>query len=156
MGDNEGPELVEAALDLLLYAPLGLAVGCTDLLPELAERGRNHVRNAQAIGKFAVDAGQKKVNEALTDGDSPVGDILRGLGLLPDRDPIVADRDTPAPAPGSGLPIDGYDELPAAQIVPLLAALDPADLARVRAHEESGRARKTILSRIGQLERRSA
>lgn len=155
MGDHESSELVEAALDLFVYAPLGLAVGWTEVVPDLAQRGRSHVRNARAIGKFAVDAGQQKAATALSDPDSPVGDILRGLGLVGDRpDEPTPDRPDEPAAPS--MPIAGYDDLTAAEIVPLLADLDAAGLQLVADHERAARSRKTILNRIGQLEHRSS
>jgi hypothetical protein len=49
------------------------------------------------------------------------------------------------------LPIPGYDQLKVADILPLLVNLDTADLAAVRAAEEAGKARTTVLSRIDSL-----
>lgn len=51
----------------------------------------------------------------------------------------------------SGLPIPGYDELSASQVVERLAGLESEDLDAVREYELAGRARKTILGRIEQL-----
>ena len=36
-------KVAEAALDVFVYAPMGLALEAKDLLPKLAERGRNQV-----------------------------------------------------------------------------------------------------------------
>ncbi|MCP5027179.1 MAG: hypothetical protein GY929_12930 [Actinomycetia bacterium] len=154
MGDHESSELIEAALDFFVYAPLGLAVSCTDVVPDLAQRGRHHVRNAQAIGKFAIDSGQHKVGAVLNDPDSPMGDILRGLGLLTDTPPGPTNRGG-EPTDPPEVPIAGYDQLTAAEIVPLLPALGTDDLQLVLEHEQAGRSRKTILNRIGQLQSRS-
>ncbi|MCP3909413.1 MAG: hypothetical protein GY713_00495 [Actinomycetia bacterium] len=152
MSDTDESELVEAALDLFVFAPLGLAIGSSELIPVLAQRGREHVRNAQAVGKLAVNMGQQKLVDAINDPESPVTDILRGLGLLGEH---AADP-TPEPAPTSGLPIPGYDDHTAAEIVPLLADLDSAGLRAVHDHETANRARKTILNRIRQLNSRSS
>jgi hypothetical protein len=58
----------ERALDLFVYAPLGLLVSARDLLPELVERGRQQlspqVNSAHAIGKFAVKQGSKQAGKA--------------------------------------------------------------------------------------------
>ncbi len=55
-----------------------------------------------------------------------------------------------APAAGD-LPIDGYDQLGASQIVARLDGLGPAELDSVRRYELAGRHRRTILTRIQQL-----
>ena len=49
------------------------------------------------------------------------------------------------------LPIQDYDELLVSEILPLLADLDADELATVRAHEEEGKGRATLLRRIDQL-----
>jgi hypothetical protein len=50
------------------------------------------------------------------------------------------------------LAIPGYDALSASQVVPRLEGLNTSELEAVRAYEESGRGRKTVLSRIAQLQ----
>jgi len=50
------------------------------------------------------------------------------------------------------LAIPGYDTLSASQVVPRLDGLAPDELEAVRAYEESSRKRKTILSRVQQLQ----
>lgn len=64
----------------------------------------------------------------------------------------------PPPAPASGdraadhdLPIPGYDELSASQVVERLAGLSTAELTAVRAYEADHRKRRTILGKIDQL-----
>jgi hypothetical protein len=47
--------------------------------------------------------------------------------------------------------IENYDSLTAAQILPLLAPLPAEQLDRIEIHEQSQRARKTVLSRLRQL-----
>ena len=54
-------------------------------------------------------------------------------------------------AAGGEVPIQDYDELLVSEILPLLADLDADELAAVRAHEEDGKARATLLRRIDQL-----
>jgi len=51
----------------------------------------------------------------------------------------------------SQLPIPGYDTLAASQVVQRLEGLSLAELDAVSAYEQSGRARKTILTRVSQL-----
>jgi hypothetical protein len=52
---------------------------------------------------------------------------------------------------GGSFPIDGYDELKASDILPLLPELHPEDLKLVRQEEAAGKARTSILSRIDVL-----
>ena len=60
---------------------------------------------------------------------------------------------TPPPSP-DGLAIPGYDSLAASQVVPRLAGLSPDELAAVGAYESAHRARRTILTRVRQLQER--
>lgn len=58
-----------------------------------------------------------------------------------------------APRPdGSALAIPGYDTLSASQVVQRLAGLSADELEAVRAYEEATRGRRTILSKISQLQ----
>jgi hypothetical protein len=50
-----------------------------------------------------------------------------------------------------GFPIADYDDLRVAEILPLLPELDADELAEVRAREESGKARATVLARVDEL-----
>jgi hypothetical protein len=58
----------ERALDLFVYAPLGLALSARDLLPDLVEKGRKQltgqVNSARFVGQFAVKQGSKQANKA--------------------------------------------------------------------------------------------
>lgn len=48
----------------------------------------------------------------------------------------------------AAFPISDYDELLVTEIIPLLSALDAAELEQVRAREQSGKARTSVLRRI--------
>lgn len=50
------------------------------------------------------------------------------------------------------LPIPGYDELAASQVIPRLEGLEPDELESVRRYEASNRGRRTILARIVQIQ----
>ena len=66
------------------------------------------------------------------------------------------DEDMTATSAGSDFPIPGYDTLTVGQILPKLSALSGDELAQVRAREELGRRRGTILDRIDRLASRAA
>jgi hypothetical protein len=61
---TEDQPLNERLLDLLVYAPTGVALSVVEEFPRLAERGRQRlgvrVTSARAVGQFAVRAGQEE------------------------------------------------------------------------------------------------
>lgn len=85
MSDRKPP--VDAALDVLLYAPLGFALEARTLLPKLVERGRNQVSMAKVMGQFAVQQGQveasKRLGPVQEQVKGQVGSVLADLGLAP-------------------------------------------------------------------------
>ena len=174
MTDQKSP--IEQALDLVLYAPVGLALTAREELPRMIEKGRQRISGqvmlARMLGQFAVDQGQHEATKMARQA----GEALIGLGILPgDKGgapapppPSMVD-DAPAPAPatanGSVIPtpgepapssadlaIPGYDSLSASQVVQRLAGLAPGELEAVRAYEASTRGRRTILNRVAQLQ----
>lgn len=62
----------------------------------------------------------------------------------------TADEEPDAERP---LPIARYDELKAKEIIDLLDDLEPAELERIRLHEEANRKRKTVLGKLDRLAR---
>jgi hypothetical protein len=66
--------------------------------------------------------------------------------------PPPATRPSPPVAPSAAdLPIPGYDSLSASQVVQRLPGLSREELEAVRAYEQAGRGRKTVLLRVAQL-----
>ena len=164
---------LDRAVDLLVYAPLGLAFAAREELPRLIARGRREaegqVNVARVVGHFAVDRGQKEAGKLLRQ----VSERLADLGLVPDprrttrpADPPAPPGPAPDPAPAAPpqpttaprpegahlLAIPGYDSLSAPQVVQRLDGLSRDELEAVRAYEAASRGRKTILSRIAQLQ----
>jgi hypothetical protein len=58
-------------------------------------------------------------------------------------------------SPAGGFPIAGYETLTVGQILPRLSDLDAGELAQVRAREQQGRNRGTILDRVDRLSARA-
>jgi hypothetical protein len=162
-------------LDLMVFAPLGLALEARDLLPKLAEKGRQQVQGqltvARIMGEFAVKEGQKEADKVVQRVRQQGQDLFSGLRLLAGAPPPAPARtaETPRPvvapaAPVNGqarasaraaaqaLAIPGYDSLSASQVVQRLEGLSGDELEAVRAYEESGRGRKTILAKVAQLQ----
>jgi cytoskeletal protein RodZ len=59
--DDKNP--VEQALDVLLYAPLGLVFSAGELFPKLVEKGRSQIGMAKMLGQFAVQQGQTEATK---------------------------------------------------------------------------------------------
>ena len=171
MADERPRSPVDDLVDLLVYAPVGLLYEYDEVLPRLVKRGKSQVQLARVIGKMAAERGGPEsvgaVVEALANMMAErVTEIGSAIGLAPP----IADDEAGAEDPlesGSGrggataepgddgeprpLPIAGYDRLTAREIVGLLDELDAGQLARIRAHEEANRARKTVLGKLDRL-----
>src|SRR5215510_4363679 len=88
--------LVEGAVDLFVYAPIGLFFEAPNLLPKLAEQGRVHANNARLFGQFAVKHGEAEMRRRFGDVEQQAVGLLKMFGLLPD------DESEAGPAGGSG------------------------------------------------------
>jgi hypothetical protein len=152
-------------LDLFVYAPLGLLMNLDEVVPELVEKGHQQVNMARMFGQFAVRTGTKEARKRVEQAQEQVG--LRppaGNGPAPARAtrplPASSTVTTAEPAaplapasPGADeLGIPDYDALSASQVVPRLAGLAGEELDAVRRYEAANRGRKTILSKIAQLQ----
>ena len=171
MTDEKTP--IEQALDVLLYAPVGLVFSARELLPKLAEKGRNQLGMAKMIGQFAVQQGQTEAGKVLGQAQKQALSTLEQLagrpsapsangatsnGTAPKPAPAIDVEvvETPA-APTSGpeavtLAITDYDSLSASQVLPRLNGLSADELEAVRSYEAAHRGRKTILNRAAQLQ----
>jgi hypothetical protein len=93
----------ERALDLLVYAPLGLALSARDLLPSLVERGRQQltgqVTQAKVIGQFAVRQGSKEAGKAFEKARSSAEASLAARLGEDGRERPGGPAPAPAPAP---------------------------------------------------------
>jgi len=61
----EADKLREAALDVFVYAPIGLLFEAREVLPRLAQRGRNQVALVKLFGRYAVQRGQAEADRIL-------------------------------------------------------------------------------------------
>jgi len=200
VNDEKNP--ADRAVELLLFAPVGLALSAKELLPQLVERGRQQVSGqvtmAKMLGQFAVKQGQVEAEKAFDRARSQAQEALEQLGVLdggssrtapptaPASSPATSTKPlaptpsgsrratvnpppsgaSPTPVPvrgarrtasgpkavGSELAIPDYDSLSASQVLPRLSGLTPAELDAVGSHERANRGRKTILSKVAQLQ----
>lgn len=176
---------LERAVELLVYAPLGLVFMAKEELPRLIAKGRQgaggQMGMARVVGQFAVHQGQREAGKFLRQAS----ERLARLGLVPDpahkpapttgppSAPAGEAPSGPGPAPAgangasrtrpaakgtpdpASLAIPGYDSLSAPQVVQRLDGLSAPELESVRAYEAATRGRKTILGRITQLQSES-
>jgi hypothetical protein len=210
---TESPSPLDTALDLLLYAPVGLALTAAEEIPKLAVKGRAQLEGqltmARVVGQFAVAQGRKELKKRLNPppatrrppqgppgarsasppsaapdgGRRPTGRAgdpaiaaryRREVGAEPSGSSALTETgpDTGGAWPGQvppatltggeaatgfrpaarSLAIPGYDSLAASQVVQRLAGLSKDELEAVGAYEAAHRSRRTILSRIRQLQ----
>lgn len=239
MSDHNGKTPAEQAMEVFVYAPIGLLFEGSTLLPQLVERGRNQVTMARMIGKFAVEQGRTEAAKTASKlGDQAAGllDFLgdsmtpvvepaappatsrparrpassgRALAAAktaykpggsnvkpePSEPATATDATTVEPArstkakatktaksakttakatktthgeaattatqaaPGTDLPVTAaslaitdYDGLSASHVVNRLGGLSADELEAVRRYESANRGRKTILSKVAQLQ----
>lgn len=157
----------EQAIEVLVYAPIGLLFEGVSLLPQLIETGRGQVATARLIGRFALRQGRGEASKVASNFQDQTASWLDAVSRR--RAPVVpAPVENPDPAPvavipvpkasagrrrdASSLAIANYDSLSASQVVNRLAGLTTAELEAVRRHESALRGRKTILSKVAQLQ----
>jgi hypothetical protein len=180
MTDEKTP--VEQALDVFVYAPLGLVFSAGELFPKLVEKGRSQLGVAKMIGQFAVQQGQTEAGKVFDRASKQAMSTLEQLAGRPSGGtngvrstngttpstastaaapastaPIkIAVVETPAVATSgpeaAELAIPDYDSLSASQVLPRLTGLSASDLEAVRGYEAAHRGRKTILNRVTQLQ----
>ncbi|MGH9165286.1 MAG: hypothetical protein ACRDZW_07245 [Acidimicrobiales bacterium] len=166
-------------LDLLVFAPLGLATMVQEQLPGLIGKGRERwatqATMAKVVGEFAVAQGRKEAAKAARRASGLVGQVVsqrspRSGSGVPASSVDAEPSGAPAPASASApdtptgpsrptsaeaadaLAIPGYNALSAPQVVSRLDGLSGEELEAVRAYEERTRGRKTILGRVAQLQ----
>ena len=162
-------QAVEHAVDVLVYAPIGLLFEGASLLPQLIEKGRSQVTMARMVGHFAVKQGRGEATKAVNKLQDQAAGLLDFVGdsvtPLP-SDPAPAARvvapvasAVPAAPAANGQAVDpaslaipDYDGLSASHVVNRLAGLTTPELEAVRSYEAAHRGRKTILSKVAQLQ----
>lgn len=110
MSDHKNP--IEQALDVFVFAPLGLLFSARDTIPQLAEKGRQYVSAAKMMGEFAIGQGREQAGRAVRQAGDQAGQTLSVVGGLTGRRPspprrpaAPAEPRTPPPPPApEGLP----------------------------------------------------
>jgi hypothetical protein len=98
------------------------------------ERIQEVLDDAVERGRMTRDDAHDLLAELVRRGTAPADRVIRGVGR--------------AAGLGSALPIEGYDDLTAAQVSERLDGLTPAELRTVRDHERRNANRKSVLAAI--------
>ena len=162
-------------MDVLFYAPAGLAQSAAEEFERLAQKGRHRaegqLHTARLVGQFAVQTARRQADQLVKSA------LVRMAGTHAQEDPdethgrdvdsaeegsdLFGARGTSDVASSAGptangntasdLAIPGYDSLSASQVVQRLGGLSREELEDVRGHEQTHRHRRTILNRVDQL-----
>ncbi|MHB8671346.1 MAG: hypothetical protein ACYDAD_12480 [Acidimicrobiales bacterium] len=103
----ERSDALDRALDLVLFAPLGLALSARELLPELAEKGRQQVEGqltmARVVGEFAIRESRNQAERLVRRWQEQAEATLQEFGLAggpgPAPELAAGSTDGPGPAP---------------------------------------------------------
>ena len=165
MTDKPERRPIDQLVDLFVYAPVGLVYEYQDVLPKLIKRGKSQVQIAKFLGTMAAKQGQKtvegRIDDAFDVASSSVAQGITDVGARVGLAPDTAARRVTSSASEAGesdevvddrpLPIAGYNDLTAKQVVVLVADLDAGQRTRIELYEASHRARKTVLVKLRSL-----
>src|SRR5713226_3481451 len=88
----------DQALDLLVFAPLGLALAARDELPNFVARGRSQITGqlalAKMIGQFAVTQGQREAKKQAERLVGQATEVAERLATRPAPEPRVPSMST--------------------------------------------------------------
>lgn len=156
---SERRPAIESALDVFVYAPVGLAVEIQRILPELAREGRTRFEQritlARFVGRLAVRTGRERIEQRLarpdvvvsparSEPDPVAGTEAHGGGSSNSAKSDVVPAET-------DLALPGYSSLSASQVVGRLSALTSEELEAIEVYERAHRGRRTVLGKIEQL-----
>lgn len=122
---------LEQAMDVFVYAPLGLVFSARELLPTLAEKGRNQLGMFKMVGQFAAQQGQQEAEKRLGQVREQAVATLEQLASRGGNGAAPASKPSAAPAPAEAVaePVAAVVETPA-EATPLTVAPAPAPAER--------------------------
>ena len=162
---SDASAAVRAAIDVLVYAPLGFGALLIEDSPRAVENMRRELSNARFIGRFAVDQGVAQVRRKLE--TTSVSDGISSDRVVAVEQPVTASSDSESDEAGGAIDSDlpgigtlsaddlalpDYDTLPAIDIVAKLAGLGVEERDAVFRYETAHRHRRTILGKLSQLD----
>ena len=149
-----GRDPVDRVIDLVIAVPVSLVAAARQLLPVRVSRLEQQVtRDLDVIVRYARRAAPSLPRRSRRAASVSTAPVSSGVGaqVATDDAPPVAVAPTADEPSRDDLPIEGYDQLSARQIVDRLGALTGPELVIVERHEQQHRRRQTILLRIAQL-----
>ena len=155
------PDREESGDDALRSALATLRELLTRSVTLPSDRLRDALDDAVRRGRMTRDDADDLIDRLLGLGRQQTDDVLARLDQLGgggrvsqvvtdarDRVRRVAGLGGERSSDGGGFPIDGYDELTAAQVMTKLSDLDEAGLRQVRDHEKRHANRRTVLGAV--------
>jgi hypothetical protein len=134
--------------DLFVFAPLGFVLEAPRLLPDLAQTGRRTLLGCRPGRRVRPAEPGAAPRPTLRVGAEPV---TLDADLVDPAEEITIAVEREDEADHGELPIPGYDQLAASQVIARLPGLSPAELDRIEGHESAHRRRRTVLAKINQL-----
>lgn len=124
----------EELVDMVFFAPLGLALECLDRFPELVARGRKQTSFAQSLGKMALGGFGRRTPSSRPEPSTP---------------PSAAGADgTPVDAGVATPPLEDVTAMTAREAIEWIAEVPVDRLGEVEAAERAGKGRVTVLRAI--------
>lgn len=149
-----GRDPVDRVIDLVIAVPVSLVAAARQLMPVRVSRLEEQVaRDLDLVVRYArraVPSVARRSRRSGVTSAEPAAPVITATDVADDTPPAPVEPVTVDPSPDD-LPIEGYDQLSARQIVDRLGALTGPELAIVERHEQHHRRRQTILLRIAQL-----
>lgn len=156
MSEHAGRDPVRRVVDAFVTLPVCTAVAIGRSVPLVMHAGARGLAGiaARAVGE-ADELDRDSSSGDSSSGESGAGDPeAAGVATVPGAgEEVSAEADTPESVARSAadLPIEGYDQLAARQIVDRLSGLTADELDAVGAYERANRHRRTVLGKIDQL-----
>jgi hypothetical protein len=158
-----GRDPVDRVIDLVVAVPVSIVAAARQLMPVRVTRLEHRVaRDLDLIVRYAKRAVPSRARRFRSHDAGPTTTITSAERSVADTEGVgiawgdaeIERVETDAALAGAAvdeLPIEGYDQLSARQIVDRLGALTSSELALIEEHEQRRRRRQTILLRIAQL-----
>jgi hypothetical protein len=150
--------MVRAAVDVLVFAPLGLGAKLVEDAPDAVGKARRELSNARFIGRMAVDQGIKQVRSRLDPSPASAMQAPTRADVPDDSERRVptgeigrSDDSVASDLVAGDLALPDYDTQPAIDIVAKLETLNDADRDAIERYESANRQRRTVLGKLAQL-----
>ncbi len=156
-GPDDPPDpaaVMRAAVDVLVFAPLGLGVKLVEDTPAALGKARRELSNARFIGRFAVDKGIAQVRSRLQpEAPSTVTGTREPTVVAAAPSDVVdsATVDRSCDVSADDLALPDYDTLPAIDVVAKLETLGADERLAIERYELANRQRRTVLGKLAQL-----